>query len=69
MNGPNPLGIILWLGIMIWAFCILGNKRRGFGYYVLAFFFPLIGLIVAACLKKKLPKEERGTLDITEVKE
>lgn len=30
MNGPNPVGIIFWLGMMIWAFCILANKRRGF---------------------------------------
>ena len=53
MNGPNPLGIILLIGMMIWAFCILAKKHRGFGYYLLAFLFPLIGLIVAACLKKK----------------
>ena len=39
MNGPNPVGIIFWLGMMIWAFCILANKRRGFGYYLLAFLF------------------------------
>lgn len=69
MNGPNPIGIILVLGMIIWACCILSNKNRGAGYYILAILFPLIGLIVAACLKKKLPKDQRGTLDITEVKE
>ena len=69
MNGPNPLGIILLIGMMIWAFCILAKKHRGFGYYLLAFLFPLTGLIVAACLKKKLPNDDKGTLDITEIKD
>jgi hypothetical protein len=69
MNGANPAGLIIFFGLMIWAFCILANKHRGFGYYLLAFLFPLLGLIVAACLKKKLPKDKKGTLDITDVKD
>ncbi len=69
MAHPNPLAIILTIGMIIWAFVILAQKRRGFGYYLLALLFPLIGLIVASCLKPKLPADKRGTLDITEVKD
>jgi hypothetical protein len=69
MSGFNPIGIIFWLGLMIWAFCILSIKGRGFGYYVLAFFFPLIGLIVAACLKNKSPIDKKEAHDITDVKD
>ena len=48
------------------------NKHRGDGYYILAVFFPLIGFIVALCLKK-LPAEEQpqiqaNDLDITKEK-
>ncbi len=51
------------------ACIILSNKHRGAGYYILAVFFPVIGFIVALCLKK-LPAEEQpqtqaNDLDIT----
>lgn len=51
------------------ACCILANKHRGAGYYILAILFPLIGLIFALCLKKLNPAEinpEPPALDITE---
>ncbi len=51
------------------ACIILSNKHRGAGYYILAVLFPVIGFIVALCLKK-LPAEEQpqiqaNDLDIT----
>ena len=51
------------------ACIILSNKHRGAGYYILAVLFPMIGFIVALCLKK-LPAEEQpqtqaNDLDIT----
>lgn len=51
---------------------ILQNKHRGDGYYFLAAFIPMIGFIVALCLKK-LPAEEQpqiqaNDLDITKEK-
>lgn len=51
---------------------ILQNKHRGDGYYILAAFIPMIGFIVALCLKK-LPAEEQpqiqaNDLDITKEK-
>ncbi len=51
------------------ACIILSNKHRGAGYYILAVLFPVIGFIVALCLKK-LPAEEQPQtqavdLDIT----
>ena len=57
---------MMWLAFTIPACFILSNKHRGAGYYILAVFFPPIGLIVAPCLKKlpiekgikKLPIEE-----------
>ena len=57
---------IMWLAFTIPACFILSNKHRGADYYILAVFFPPIGLIVAPCLKKlpiekgikKLPIEE-----------
>lgn len=57
--------------ILIWGitFSILSHKNRGWGYYVLTIFMPLIGLIVALCLKKKSATNEEYTetpsLDIT----
>lgn len=32
---------------------IISTKNRGFGFCILAFINPLIGLIVACCLKRK----------------
>ena len=60
---------MMWLAFTIPACFILSNKHRGAGYYILAAFIPLIGLIVALCLKK-LPAEEQpqiqaNDLDIT----
>ncbi len=51
--------IILLIQIIMIVFaCItLSKKGRGAGYYVLAILFPLIGLIVALCLKN-LKEEE-----------
>jgi Na+/melibiose symporter-like transporter len=65
----NVVGfIIAWLIFYIPSCIILGKKNRGAGYYILAFVWPLIGFIVALCLSKKLPKDDNGTLDITETK-
>jgi Na+/melibiose symporter-like transporter len=61
--------LIIILIFTIPACIILSNKHRGAGYYILAVFFPVIGFIVALCLKK-LPAEEQpqtqaNDLDIT----
>lgn len=54
---------IMWLAFTIPACFILSNKHRGAGYYILAVFFPPIGLIVAPCLKKlPIEKGTRSTL-------
>ena len=48
---------------------ILSKKNRGWGYYLLAILYPLIGLIVALCLKKLEPENDNTevpSLDITE---
>lgn len=61
--------LIVWLLITFPACCILANKHRGAGYYILAILFPLIGLIFALCLKKLNPAEEKPeppSFDITE---
>ena len=59
---------IMWLAFTIPACFILSNKHRGADYYILAVFFPPIGLIVAPFLEK-LPAEESQlqakNLDIT----
>ncbi|MCM1042082.1 MAG: zinc ribbon domain-containing protein [Bacteroides sp.] len=44
--------IIVWIVFTLPACAILSKKNRGFGYYLLAILFPLIGLIIALCLKK-----------------
>ncbi len=61
--------LIIILIFTIPACIILSNKHRGAGYYILAVLFPVIGFIVALCLKK-LPAEEQpqtqaNDLDIT----
>ncbi len=61
--------LIVWLIFTLPACILLFKKKRGVGYYILAFLFPLIGLIFALCLKKLNPEEENITppsLDITE---
>ena len=60
---------MMWLAFTIPACFILSNKHRGDGYYILTAFIPVIGFIVALCLKK-LPAEEQpqiqaNDLDIT----
>lgn len=58
-----------WLLFSTPASMILSKKNRGAGYYILAILFPLIGLIVALCLRKIDSEEENVTppeLDITE---
>ena len=59
---------IMWLAFTIPACFILQNKHRGDGYYILTAFIPVIGFIVALCIKK-LPAEESQlqakNLDIT----
>lgn len=66
----NVLNILIaWLIFTLPACIVLSKKNRGVGYYILAFAFPLIGLIFALCLKKINPEEENQeppTLDITE---
>lgn len=40
--------IILWLGLAVAAGVIASSKgRSGFGYFILAFFLPLIGVLIA----------------------
>lgn len=61
--------LIAWLIFTVPAWNILTKKERGAGYYVLAIFFPLIGLIVALCLKNLTQQEDNSvppTLDITD---
>ena len=41
----------------------MSNKHRGAGYYILAVLFPVIGFIVALCLKK-LPAEEQPQIQV-----
>jgi hypothetical protein len=45
----------LFLPFISWvcAFSILDRKHRGMGYYTLTVLCPIVGLIVAACLKSK----------------
>lgn len=50
--------LIPLLFCMIPAFFILYKKNRGFGYYLLAVAFPLIGLIDTCCLKRFDSKQE-----------
>lgn len=40
--------VLLWLGLAVAAGVIASSKgRSGFGYFVLGFFFPLIGALIA----------------------
>lgn len=70
---PFMRALIMWIVITTPACFILAKKDRGAGYYILAFLFPLIGLIVALCLKE-LPAGEQHQiqavdLDITKEKD
>ena len=51
MDGASLIGLIFRIAMIVAACVILSKKNRGWGYYVLAILFPLIGLIVALCLK------------------
>ena len=54
---------MMWLAFTIPACFILSNKHRGADYYILAVFFPPIGLIVAPFLEKlPIEKGTRSTL-------
>lgn len=50
----------LGISLLIFAIAsiILSSKNRGCGYYLLAFLLPIVGLIVAICLKKKEEEEK-----------
>lgn len=48
--------------LMVISWCILSHKDRGWGYYLLSFFLPPIGFIVALCLKNK-----KKTIDETQI--
>ena len=64
--------IILWLVFTIPACFILAHKKRGAGYYILAILLPLIGFIVALCLKnlnKDQTQSQATDLDITKEKD
>lgn len=50
--------IVLILLFTVPACIILSKKNRGWGYYLLAILYPLIGLIVALCLKKLEPEKD-----------
>lgn len=52
MDGASLIGLIFGIAMIVAACVILSKKNRGWGYYVLAILFPLIGLIVALCLKE-----------------
>ena len=54
---------MMWLAFTIPACFILQNKHRGDGYYILTAFIPVIGFIVALCLKK-LPAEEQPQIQV-----
>ena len=67
--GQVIIFILVILLFTVPACIILSKKNRGWGYYLLAILYPLIGLIVALCLKKlELEKDnaETPSLDITE---
>ena len=66
---PFMRALIMWIVITTPACLILAKKDRGAGFFILAFLIPLVGFIVALCLKK-LPAEEQpqiqaNDLDIT----
>lgn len=65
-NGAAPLVFIIQLVFIVWGCIVLSNKNRGWGYYVLVIFFPLIGFIVALCLSK-VEKEVPPSNDITNI--
>ena len=58
MQGGQAFGLFLSIILIIWGWTILNNKNRGAGYYVLLVLFPLIGFIVALCLKNLEDEEE-----------
>ena len=58
------IGLIISLIFIYYGWGILNQKNRGWGYYVLLILFPLIGLIVALCLKDL--SDEEPSNDITE---
>jgi hypothetical protein len=42
------LSVLLWLGLAIGAGAIASSKgRSGFGYFVLGFFLPIVGILIA----------------------
>jgi len=55
MNGSGPLfGFLLGFLIFVpWGWYKLSQKNRGWGYYALLIYWPLVGFIVACCLSKK----------------
>ncbi len=61
------IGIVISIALIAWGWRILRRKERGTGYYILCFVAPLIGLIVAACLKDL--SEEEPSNDITDYNE
>lgn len=66
------LSTILFIAaFMCWmlSFYIISDKNRGCGFLLLAFLFPVIGFILALCLKRHEPKkEDKLSLDITSQK-
>ncbi len=55
---PYTIGHFIVMAI---AWVILSCKNRGAGYYFLAFLLPLVGLIVAFCLKFKFDDDDDKT--------
>lgn len=60
-NIVNVLFDIIFFAQFLWACKILRAKCRGTGYYFLAFFLPIIGLIIAMCLKSLNPFDDEDT--------
>ncbi|HBC21628.1 MAG TPA: hypothetical protein DC009_06040 [Porphyromonadaceae bacterium] len=60
----NIVNVLIDLAVLaqfLWACKILRAKCRGTGYYFLAFFLPIIGLIIAMCLKSLNPFDDEDT--------
>jgi hypothetical protein len=48
--------VVIWLGLAIAAGVIASSKgRSGFGYFVLGFFLPLIGVLIAIGMSSAKP--------------
>lgn len=58
-NGAQLIGFLFAFLIFVpWGSYKLINKHRGAGYYILLIIWPLVGFIVACCLKDRNPEKQ-----------